>query len=159
MGEAVDYSFSHMAESDIRAMVTYLRTVPPVTSDLPATLAGPAPSTHREPAGLDPKGEKLFAGACASCHGWTGKSPIWTQATLTGARAVNDPSAINVAQIVVEGALHKTPKGTVFMPAFGSSFSDAEVAAVANYVTARFGSKGSAITARDVTSLRKLAAQ
>lgn len=159
MGEAVDYSFSHMAGSDIRAMVTYLRTVPAVTSDLPATLAGPAPATHREPAGLDPKGEMLFAGACASCHGWTGKSPIWTQATLTGARAVNDPSAINVAQIVVEGASHKTPRGTIFMPAFGSTFSDTEVAAVANYVTARFGSKGSAITARDVAGLRKQAAR
>ncbi|MEI9929197.1 MAG: cytochrome c [Rhizomicrobium sp.] len=159
MGEAVDYSFSHMAESDVRAMVAYLRTVPAVTSNLPATLAGPASATYREPAGLDPEGEKLFAGACASCHGWTGKSPIWTQATLTGARAVNDPSAINVAQIVVEGASHKTPTGTVFMPAFGASFSDAEVSAVANYVTARFGSKGSAITASDVAGLRQQAAR
>ncbi len=101
----------------------------------------------------------LFAGACASCHGWTGKSPIWSQATLTGARAVNDPTATNVAQIVIEGASHKTPTGTVFMPAFGAAFSDAEVAALANYVTARFGSKGAAITAADVAHLKAQASR
>jgi mono/diheme cytochrome c family protein len=41
------------------------------------------------------------------------------------------------------------------MPAFGKSHSDTEIAAVANYVTARFGSKGSQITASDVADLRK----
>jgi mono/diheme cytochrome c family protein len=33
------------------------------------------------------------------------------------------------------------------MPAFGNAYSDEEIAAVANYVTARFGSKGSQLTA------------
>src|SRR5580693_536814 len=40
MGEAVDHSFSQFAPEDIRAVVAYLRSVPPVVSpDLPATLA------------------------------------------------------------------------------------------------------------------------
>ena len=121
MGEAVDASFRHLVPGDIHAIVAYLRTMPAVSSDLPAKLAGPASASHREPDVSDTRGKMLFAGACAGCHSWTGKSPIWTQATLTGARAVNDPSAINVAQIVVEGAIHKTPTGTVFMPAFGNS--------------------------------------
>jgi mono/diheme cytochrome c family protein len=159
MGEAVDASFRHLMPGDIHAIVAYLRTVPAVSGDLPAKLAGPASASPRQPDVSDARGKMLFAGACAGCHSWTGQSPIWTEATLTGARAVNDPSAINVAQIVVEGASHRTPNGTVFMPAFGSSFSDAEIAAVANYVTVRFGSKGSAITARDVATLRKQAAR
>jgi mono/diheme cytochrome c family protein len=41
------------------------------------------------------------------------------------------------------------------MPAFGSAYSDADIAAVSNYVTARFGAKGSAITADDVRKLRE----
>ena len=45
------------------------------------------------------------------------------------------------------------------MPAFGDAYSDAEIAAVANYVTARFGSKGSSLTAQDVAELRKQASQ
>jgi mono/diheme cytochrome c family protein len=159
MGEAVDASFRYLTPDDVDAIVAYLRSVPPVTSNLPATLAGPAPATHREPPTDNTRGKMLFAGACASCHGWTGQSPIWGQATLTGARAVNDPGAANVAQIVIEGSVHKTANGTVFMPSFGGSFSDAEVAAVANYVTARFGSKPSSISARDVADLRKQASR
>ncbi|MEA2868460.1 MAG: hypothetical protein QOE39_3175, partial [Bradyrhizobium sp.] len=39
------------------------------------------------------------------------------------------------------------------------AYSDIEIAAVANYVTARFGSKGSDITAQDVAELRKQTSQ
>src|ERR1700736_592483 len=43
MGGAVDHSFSQFAPEDTRAMVAYLRTVPPAASpDLPATPAPPA---------------------------------------------------------------------------------------------------------------------
>ena len=41
------------------------------------------------------------------------------------------------------------------MPAFGGSYSDTEIAAVANYVTARFGSEQSRVTAEDVAQLRE----
>jgi mono/diheme cytochrome c family protein len=42
------------------------------------------------------------------------------------------------------------------MPPFGSTYSDAEIASVANYATARFGAKGSNLTAADVAKLRTL---
>jgi mono/diheme cytochrome c family protein len=41
------------------------------------------------------------------------------------------------------------------MPAFGNAYSDEEIAAVANYVTARFGAKGADLTADQVAALRK----
>ena len=78
---------------------------------------------------------------------------------MPGARAVNDPSATNVAQIVISGTRRKTPQGAVAMPAFGASYSNAEIAAVANYVTARFGSEGSGLTESDVAKLRRQSAQ
>jgi mono/diheme cytochrome c family protein len=40
------------------------------------------------------------------------------------------------------------------MPAFGPAYTDREIAAVANYVTARFGAKPSAIAAEEVAKLR-----
>jgi mono/diheme cytochrome c family protein len=40
------------------------------------------------------------------------------------------------------------------MPAFGATYSDAEVASVANYVTARFGAKGSDLSVAQVAKLR-----
>lgn len=159
MGEAVDQSFSQMAPEDIRAIVVYLRSVPPVaSSDLPATLAPPASASHKD--GLqEARGKMVFQGACVSCHGWTGESAISPMATLTGAWAVNDPGATNVAQIVISGTQRHTPEGALSMPAFGNAYSDDEIAAVANYVTARFGSKGSKLTAQDVADLRKQTAE
>lgn len=160
MGEAVDHSLSGFAPEDIRAVVAYLRSVPPVASpDLPATTAPPAPASHKDGVTADARGKMVFAGACVSCHGWTGESAVSPMATLTGAWAVNDPGATNVAQIVISGTKRHTPDGALSMPAFGDAYSDDEIAAVSNYVTARFGSKGSKLTAADVAELRKQTAQ
>jgi mono/diheme cytochrome c family protein len=161
MGEAVDHSLSKLAPEDIRAVVAYLRSVPPTAStDLPATLAPSAPASHRDGGGTpDPRGKMVFEGACVSCHGWSGESSISPFATLTGAWAVNDPGATNVAQIVISGTKRHTPEGAVSMPAFGNAYSDVEIAAVANYVTARFGSKPAHMTAQDVAALRKQTSQ
>ena len=123
------------------------------TSDLPAPKAVPAPASHKEGVAdnYDPRGKRVFEEACASCHGWTGVSPVTHYATLTGVRAVNDPTAINVAETVING--------TAYMPAFGQGYSNDEIAAVANYVTARFGASPSRISAREVAALRKQASK
>ena len=161
MGEAVDRSLSQMTADDIKSVVAYLRTVPAIASpDLPASLAPPAPASHKDGGGQgNARGKMVFEGGCVSCHGWTGESPVSPMATLTGAGAVNDPGGTNVAQIVLSGTTRLTPDGALSMPAFGSAYSDDEIAAVANYVTARFGAKGSSLTAQDVAELRKQVSQ
>ncbi|MBV8752623.1 MAG: cytochrome c [Hyphomicrobiales bacterium] len=154
MGEAVDRSFSQMEPADIRALVTYLRSIPALASSEPATIASPAPASPKEGRAVaDALGGKVFAQACASCHSWTGVSPLSSFATISGGRAVNDPTATNVAQIIISGTQRFTP-GAMSMPAFGSTYTDSEIAAVANYVTGRFGSAASRLTAKDVTDLR-----
>jgi mono/diheme cytochrome c family protein len=157
MGEAIDASFHSLAPSDVRAIVAYLRTVPPRSSNLPAVLHRPAPASPKEQSPPDNGlGKSLFAGACAGCHGWTGESPVTQFATLTGARTPNDPAATNVAQAIILGVHRTTPTGITSMPSFGGIYSDTEVAALANYVTARFGTQGARMTAKDVAQLRGL---
>src|ERR1700723_3240740 len=144
MGEAVDQSFSLLAPADIKALVVYLRSVPAVASSEPGTIAPPAPPLPKQGGETtDILGRKVFEGACVSCHNWTGVSAISPYATIAGVRAVNDSSATNVAQIVISGTARQTPPGVLSMPAFGSTHSDTEIAAVSNYVTARFGSAAS----------------
>ncbi|QND70226.1 cytochrome c [Tardiphaga robiniae] len=159
MGEAVDHSFSKLAPEDIRALVAFLRSVPPITSPgVPAASA--APDSHKAGAiGSDHSGKKIFEGACVSCHGWSGISPVSPFATLTGSGAVNDPSATNVAQIVIFGTKRLTPNRVLSMPAFGSIYSDGEIAAVVNYTTARFGNKAANVTSGDINRLRQQASE
>ena len=160
MGEAVDQSLSVMAPADISALVTYVRSVPPIASaDLTAKLAPPAPASPKEGnATAEAVGKRIFEGACVHCHDWTGVSQISPFATIAGARGVNDRTATNVVQIVISGTKRHTPDGVISMPAFGSAYSDSEIAAVANYVTARFGSAPSKLTDKDVAELRSQAA-
>ena len=156
MGEVVDQSFSRMDASDIHALISYLRSVPAIASSAPATIAPPAPASPKEGrATANIAGKKVFEEACASCHSWTGVSPISPFATIAGTRAVNDPSAINIAQIVISGTTRYTPRGIISMPAFGASYSDVEIAAVANYVSARFGGSPSTLMYKDITRLRR----
>jgi mono/diheme cytochrome c family protein len=157
MGEAVDESLSHLKSSDINAMVTYLRSVASVaTSDLPEPNTKPAPSSSADgmAANVDLHGKAIFEGACVGCHGWTGVSPVIPFASLTGTRAINDPTANNVAQVIIRGAQRRTANSADDMPAFGGAYSDAEIASVANYVTSRFGAQGSRLTVAHVAQLR-----
>jgi mono/diheme cytochrome c family protein len=159
MGEAVDRSFSQMEPADIRALVTYLRSIPALASSEPATIAGPAPASPKEGGAVaDALGRKVFAQACASCHSWTGVSALSPFATISGSRAVNDPTATNVAQIIISGTQRLAP-GALSMPPFGSTYTDSEIAAVANYVTGRFGTAASKLTAKDVADLRSQTAR
>jgi mono/diheme cytochrome c family protein len=86
-------------------------------------------------------------------------SAITPYATIVGARAVNDRTATNVAQIVISGTKRSVPRDVVSMPAFGGTYSDIEIAAVSNYVTARFGGQQSKVTAKDVAELRNQTAR
>ena len=155
MAEAVEGGLSALTPSDLRAMVVYLRSVPARgSSQLPAPrrdAASNLPKVMR--ARYDVRGRQIFEQACAGCHEWSGVSAVAPQATLTGVRAVNDASGANVAAIVIAGQPGSGP-GQLPMPAFGAAYSDSEVAAVANYVTARFGSAGSDLSAADVARLR-----
>ena len=68
---------------------------------------------------------------------------------------MNDPSGMNVTQAVLHGVNLPLGDGAAFMPAFGKSYSDAEVAAVANYVIGRFGGKTGKVTPAAVRKARQ----
>ncbi|HWX28362.1 MAG TPA: cytochrome c [Steroidobacteraceae bacterium] len=157
MAEAVDNSLHYLTQGDIAAMVAYLRSVPAVaTADLPEPKTVPASASHAEgvAANVDSRGKAVYAGACAGCHDWTGVSPVIPYATLTGVRSVNDPTAVNVVQVILSGAHRRASESQATMPAFGGAYSDAEIASLANYVTARFGAQPSAVTAQNIATLR-----
>ena len=158
MAQAVHLSFQKLTPSDVSAIAEYVRSIPAVaTADLPAPKLEAASMDPVQGVAGDsnPRGEALFASMCAGCHTWTGKNRSVPHATLTGTRAVNDPSAMNVALAVLRGASTLPPSGDIaIMPAFASAWSDDDIAAVSNYVTARFGARPSAITAAEVHKLR-----
>jgi mono/diheme cytochrome c family protein len=160
MAQAVHLSFQKLTASDVSAIVEYVRSVPAVsTTDLPAPKLEPAsdhPGGHAV-AESNPRGHDMYASMCAGCHSWTGVNDYVPHSTLTGTRAVNDPTATNVALAVLRGASTLPPSGDIaVMPAFGPAWSDHDIAAVSNYVIARFGAEPSSITPEEVGKLRAM---
>ncbi len=164
MLEAVSHSLQFLNPADAAALVTYLRTVPadegkhPITVDAqpPAVVASNAMLPSPEELHSESQGLALFEGACASCHQWNGSGRETPYASLQGTRSVNDPSAKNVTEVILEGAKMRVGDSDVFMPAFADAYSNAEVAALANYVVGHFGGKQGSVTADDVAARRKL---
>jgi mono/diheme cytochrome c family protein len=98
---------------------------------------------------------RVFEGACASCHSFDGSGAVSVYASLAGNRTVNDAAAVNATQAILQGARLRTAHGEVFMSAFDTAYSDAEIAAVLNYVIGRFGANTSAITPDEVAKRRQ----
>lgn len=154
MRDVVELSLSRMTPGDIAAIATYVQSVPALSSATLPQMAGPAPALAKAGPGDNPMGKRLFEGNCASCHAWNGQGALVQEAQLTGNRAVNDVTAANVAQMVMNGVGHPNG-GRPYMPSFAAAYTDREIATVSNYVTARFGAKPSSITPKDVAKLRE----
>jgi mono/diheme cytochrome c family protein len=161
MGEAVANSLQYLTPKDTKALITYLRSVPPRTGGHPvevravahqraAQAYSPSPST---PAALQP-GLKLFEGNCASCHQWNGQAAQSNYAALAGARSVHDASGDNVVQVILHGEKMRINGQDVFMPSFGATLSDTEVADLANYVLYQFGGQQASVTPAMVAARR-----
>ena len=160
MAEAIDLSLRHLSSEDIAALTRYLRTIPARRSENaaqinrhPATLNGatawsPGPDHNK---GI---GFQIFASACASCHGWDGTGQQTGHSELLGSPAVNDPSGANLVRAVLEGVKIGSPRGDNLMPSFAAAYSDAEIAAVSNYVIEHFGGKQGSVTPADVRAAR-----
>jgi mono/diheme cytochrome c family protein len=152
MGEAVAMSLSHLSNDDVAALVAYLRTVPPLeTPGLAGLKSSPPPGNARANTAADAlPGEAIFRRSCAACHGSNGVSQLTSLATLTGSRAVNDPSGANALQVVFFG--ERDYKN--MMPAFRDLLSDSDIANVVNYVTSRFGAQPATLTPAAVAQVR-----
>jgi mono/diheme cytochrome c family protein len=160
MSEVVDNSLRYLGAPDIKAMMTYLKSVP-ANGDGTDIAAAPTPFAPRkvseQPAPPDQSGPglRVFEGACIGCHQFDGSGAVSSFASLVGSRTVNDPAGTNAAQALIGGTHLRIAKTAGFMPNFGNGYSDPEIAAVVNYVTGRFGARASTLTPADVAKRRQ----
>lgn len=162
MAEAISLSLSQLTPNDLRAIAVYLKTVPAVASEGPPSVKANVPPSSRATA-YDPGingsvenaiGVQGFAASCASCHGWNGEGLQADYASLRGARTVIDGEATNVVQVILRGSKISTKAETVSMPSFARTLSDAEIAAVSNFLISNFGGKEPSVTPAQVARAR-----
>jgi mono/diheme cytochrome c family protein len=163
MAEVVENSLQYLTPGDIRSLVTYLRSVTPAigertgTIELAPTAARASNAVLPAPAPMPAdliRGQRLFEGDCAGCHQWNGVGRQSDYASLVGSHAVNDSSGTALVEILLKGSSLTVGGRTQLMPAFGDSYSDADIAALADYVLNHFGSKQGTVTAAHVHKQR-----
>lgn len=152
MSEVISYSTQHMAETDLKAIATYLK-------DLEGE-ERTAPETPND--GVMKAGAAIYFDNCTACHVSDGSGVPRFFPPLAGSGKVNNPDSTTVIRVLLEGARTvptKTHPSPLTMPAFGWKLDDDEIAAVATYVRSSWGNSGGEVQADEVRELRDLLAE
>jgi len=99
-----------------------------------------------------PDGQALFVQTCSACHGAEGKGIAGAFPALAGSPIVNDTDPTMMISIVLGGYDARAEYGV--MPAQAEHLSDAEIAAIANYLRSSFGNDAPPATIDAVKTLR-----
>ncbi|NKL39001.1 molybdopterin-dependent oxidoreductase [Rhizobium leguminosarum bv. viciae] len=134
-----------LPDSDIRAMATYLASLnePPADSKAQSEAALAASEAAKASAArISPKGERLFNGACATCHtGNTILSSLALNSNLHAATPDNIIQAIlngiEAPAILAQRTGRQAPE-VMSMPAFRQTLNDGQIKDLADYLRARF---------------------
>jgi mono/diheme cytochrome c family protein len=153
MGEAVDDSLKYLNDADLKAIVTYLRTVPAVRGDESKPRYGWSADGRLDEAS-DSEGARLYTFYCSGCHGADGKTHNEYYPAMVGQGTVGANPPSNLIMIILHGA-RRADHPYAFMPSYRDAFNDEQVAALVNYVTKRFGDPKASVKAGDVADARK----
>jgi mono/diheme cytochrome c family protein len=149
MAEVVKDSTSKMGDADIASIAVYLKSLP----------AGPA-----EPAVTPPPEAEMKAGAavyskyCVACHEADGSGAPRIYPPLPANALLQSANAASTLRVMLDGAhTVTTPRApnTGEMPGYAAKLSDAEIAAVTNYIRNSWGNAAPLVTAEDVAKARK----
>lgn len=154
MLEAIDKSFSKLSPEDLKAIATYIQSVPARSINATSeklTAAAPEVSDISIINGTAPEGAQLYAAHCSTCHQASGEGGNGLPALYNNA-ALRRPVADNAVMAVLEGLAPS--KGQV-MPAFGDKLSDQQAAALVNYLFTTYGDPKVQTTPERVKTLRQ----
>lgn len=149
MATVVMDSTQHMTVADLRAIATYLLSIPG---------ADTAPHAPKVEAKVQTAGMAIYRDNCAACHGASGAGASGLIPALVGDAAVVGTDPTSVLHVILNGA---TANHTQFaptdpgMPAFDWKLSNAQVAAVATFIRTNWGNHASVVNSGAVRGMRR----
>jgi mono/diheme cytochrome c family protein len=148
MGEEITLSSSHMRDADLKAIATYLKSLPgaqnaprPLPADNSFMLAGGA----------------IYRDQCSACHGLDGHGVPRLFPSLADSSMVRSDDPTTLIRIVLRGARSAATASDPTapgMPSYGWQLDDPQVAAVLTYLRNTWGSAAPAVSTQDVSRAR-----
>ena len=148
MAEEIALSTSHMHDSDLQAIATYLKSLPgrpeavtPLPASDPAMVAGQA----------------IYRDQCSACHGLDGKGVPQLFPSLADSSSTRASDPASLVRVIRRGARSVATAGEPTapgMPSFAWQLDDAQVAAVTTYIRNAWGPGAAAVAPADVARAR-----
>jgi mono/diheme cytochrome c family protein len=157
MTEAVNNSTSYLSDSDIDAIATYLKSLTATSPQQPVTYKTATTAALRDRPSMQPGGA-VYAGACASCHGFDGKGFAPYMPAIVGNPVVLDHDPSSLINLMLNGSIPLVARGTpdaYRMPQFRQQLSDQDIADVITFIRNGWGNEATAVTTAQVAKLRK----
>jgi mono/diheme cytochrome c family protein len=137
-------NLSSVPESDVRAIAVYMAdqfgAPTPDRKRRGDEVLTQAKSPAPQAPTTDVAGASIYAAACAGCHE-TGRPLPYGGVNLGLSTAISAPDARNAANIVLSGVRPVEGERSPIMPGFAASMSDGQIAALLNYLRARFSNQ------------------
>ncbi len=148
MAQVVEDSTSKLSDSDLKAIATYLKSLPAAGAE------SSAKAPERSAAGA---GMAIYVDRCSACHQSNGEGVPGLFPALKGSTIVQSPSATTMIRLILNGGhgakTRDAPTGPS-MPAFDWQLSDEQIADVASFVRNSWGNAAATVSAGDVNGLR-----
>ncbi len=146
MNDVIVNSLSQLTDADVQAMAVYLKALPvqeqegqPVTAEVAQA------------------GKAIYEKRCSECHQSGGDGGLFAGPPLAGSVIVQTADPASLINVILYGP--QTPKSVDYgawetMKLYGDVLSDADVAAVSNYIRGSWGNKAPPVTAAQVAAQR-----
>jgi mono/diheme cytochrome c family protein len=149
MSEVIVDSTARLHEVDLRAIATYLKSLP--GQNEAATAVPDSQPAMRA-------GQAIFSDQCKACHSPSGDGVPKMFPALKQSASVQAQNPVNLIRIVLQGArataTDAAPTAPA-MPAFDWKLSDDEVGAVLTYIRNSWGNAAAAVSGNDVKTQRQ----
>lgn len=147
MAAVVTYSTSLLSDADLKAIATYIKSLParPDTAS-----AGPDAAAMRS-------GGAIFFDTCTACHLVGGKGQPGMFPPLQGSAVAQQDDPTGVIHLILGGgrtAPTVARPSYQTMPSFAWKLTDQQVADVATYVRNSWGNRAPPVTAKQVSKIR-----
>ncbi len=157
MAEAVNNSTSYLSDSDADGIATYLKSLPATSVQQAVAYNNATTAALRKSPTAQPGGG-VYAGACASCHGFDAKGFTPYMPALVGNPVVLDHDPSSLINLTLNGSVPLLARGTpdaYRMPQFRQQLSDEDIAGVLTFIRNAWGNGAAVVTATQVAKLRK----
>jgi len=149
MADVIVNSTAKMSDADVRAIAEYLKGLPPSRRE---TIVTPPEEAEMK------AGQAVYAKLCIACHEADGSGTPRIYPPLPGNALLQSVNPASTLRIILDGAhTVTTPRApnTGEMPGYAKQLSDAEIAAVTNYMRNSWGNAGTLVTPSQVAKARK----